>query len=105
MALWSTHILVIDIPYEEAEEVIRLGGARWLRTWGDLVWACWKAVGWAVPEDHIPPPGIEVYRVGASSLRALGLDVGDGGPYVMFLCPSLQWAVLASPSGAEEIFA
>jgi len=99
MVYWSQHILVEDIDYEHAEELIRVGEARWLPTWTPLVWACWREVGWADPRDNIPPPGIEVYRVSVSSLRPLGLDVQDGRAYVLFLCPALQWAVVASPSG------
>jgi hypothetical protein len=99
MPYWSTCIHVIDIPYEDAEEVIRLSGARWCPTWGEVIWSCWREVGWADPRDNIPPPGIEVYQLSASSIQSLGLDVGGGGLYVLFLCPALQWAVLARPSG------
>lgn len=99
MAYLSEHIFITDISYEQAEDLIRLGEARWCPIWTPLVWACWREVGWADPRDRIPPPGIEVYQVGISSTRAQELGVSTGRPRFLFICRDLQWAVLASTAG------
>jgi len=92
---------VRDLHYEEAIAALRRHGEDVLTYWSHAVWDLWAETGLdhrAADELDEQPDEVQAYRVGAKTLRSLGLMPTDAGLHVVFICDDAKWAVVGSTS-------
>jgi hypothetical protein len=107
MRSWDDAVVTIrDLDYEQAVAAIRRREEEPLRYWNDGVWRLWSETGLdhrAEEELDEQPDEVQAYRVGAKTLRSLGLMPCDAGLHVVFVCDEGKWAVAASTATLIEL--
>jgi len=102
MNTWEDVVVTVrDVDYQQAVAALRRRHEEPLTYWNDGVWRLWSETGLdhrAADELDEQPDEVQAYRVGAKTLRSLGLMPTDAGLHVVFICDDAKWAVVGSTS-------